>query len=507
MRSAAIGRLLGDRGPLGASLAAVILGAAWVSTWRPQVDPDAWWHLVRGGSIISDGAIPTVETSSWLTEGQRLISHSWLWDVLLAQADRLAGATGMSLLILPVTAAIVGLVWLLLSATAPDVPPIGRAILVLVAMIAALPLWAPRGQTLDVAFVLAAAWILSRYLGSGSIRPLIALPILGVAWANMHGSGILGLAATIVAAVAGGLIEVRCSRYSVRRVGILVAVGLVAVLATSINPYGPALLAYPFDRSIASAFSSAIVEWRPPDFGAPELVPYRLLLVAAVLSGVGWRHRVSDPFLLLAAAGWTLAALGAARFITISSALLVVALGPAMFTAVPGWPRVGSGDPPSDTADPVRAEIGRAPSVGLSAVALVAILAVGWTIIGPSAQAAAIGRRSPVAAVAALESLGCEGRLLPDYGWAGYVAWATGRQVGAYGDSPAPALSDQFALETLRVDPAAWFDGHRVDVVLMTAGSALSRWLDAAVGWRLAYDDGQATIHARATEPGCQPGA
>ncbi len=485
----------------------MILGAAWVATWRPQVDPDAWWHLVRGESILSDGAIPTVETSSWLTEGQRLVSHSWLWDVLLAQSDRLAEATGMSLLILPVTAAIVGLVWLLLSASAPEVPPIGRAVLVLVAMVAAIPLWAPRGQTLDVAFILVATLVLSRYLRSGSTRLLVALPILGVAWANLHGSGILGLAATVAAAVVGGLIEVRVGRYPVRRVGIVLAVGLVAVAATSINPYGTALLAYPFDRSIASAFSSAIVEWRPPDFGAQELVPYRLLLVAVVLSAVGWRRRRRDSFLLLAAAGWTFAALGAARFITISAALLVVAVGPVMIAAAAGLRRVGDESPPSDTPDPVAAPIGRAPSLALSAVALVAILAVGWTIIEPSAQAAAIGRRSPVAAVAALEALGCDGRLLPDYGWAGYVGWATGRQVGAYGDSSAPALSDQFAVETLRVDPDPWLDGHDVEVVLMTAGSALSRWLDADAGWRLAYDDGQATVHARADDPDCQPGA
>ncbi|MGH2476090.1 MAG: hypothetical protein ACRDIL_12585, partial [Candidatus Limnocylindrales bacterium] len=229
MRSAAIGRLVGDRGPIGGSLAAVILASAWVSTWRPQVDPDAWWHLVRGESIITNGAIPTVEASSWLTEGQRQISHSWLWDILLALSNRLAEATGMSLLILPVTALIVGLIWLLLTAAAPEMAPIGRAILVLVAVVAALPLWAPRGQTLDVAFVLAATWILSRYLRLGTFRVLFGLPVLGVAWANLHGSGILGLAATIAVAVVAGLIGTRWGRYPGQRIRMVLAFGLAAM--------------------------------------------------------------------------------------------------------------------------------------------------------------------------------------------------------------------------------------------------------------------------------------
>ena len=96
---------------MGGSLAAVVLALAWVATWRPQVDPDAWWHLAIGESIATTGTIPPTEPFSWLTAGGPFVAHSWLWDVLLAGAWRVAGATGTSLLILPVTAAIVWLVW------------------------------------------------------------------------------------------------------------------------------------------------------------------------------------------------------------------------------------------------------------------------------------------------------------------------------------------------------------------------------------------------------------
>jgi len=109
---ARFGGLLRDDGPMGRSLAAVVLAVAWVGTWRPQVDPDAWWHIAIGSSITETGRIPTVEPFSWLTAGERFVAHSWLWDVLMAEAWRAAGATGTSLLVLPATALIVWLLWL-----------------------------------------------------------------------------------------------------------------------------------------------------------------------------------------------------------------------------------------------------------------------------------------------------------------------------------------------------------------------------------------------------------
>lgn len=112
---ARLGRVLCDDGPLGRSLAAVVLAVAWVATWRPQVDPDAWWHLAIGESIVNTASIPALEPFSWLTAGDRLVAHSWLWDVLLASAWRVGDLTGTSLLVLPVMAFIVWLVWQLIS--------------------------------------------------------------------------------------------------------------------------------------------------------------------------------------------------------------------------------------------------------------------------------------------------------------------------------------------------------------------------------------------------------
>ena len=488
--------LLRNDGPMGRSLATVLLAVAWVGTWRPQVDPDAWWHIAIGSSITETGRIPSVEPFSWLTAGDRFVAHSWLWDVLIAGAWRASGATGTSLLVVPVTALIVWLVWQLIGLAAPAMAPLPRASLVLVAVIVVFPLWAPRAQTLDVAFVLASVFVLGRHLRNGWLGSLVAVPVLGLLWANLHGSAILGLAAGVAVAVVALPIGVRWGSWPRRPVGPLVVAGLGGLAAAAVNPYGPALLVYPFDRNVASAFSPAIAEWGPTDFGTIELVPFGVLLVVTVLMTAWQRGRSRDPFLLLTAAAWTFAALGSVRFVEIAGPLLVVALSPAL----EGTARVSHA---GRDATPAVGDRRPAAAGAIAAVAIAAVLAAGWLIIDPARQDAAIARRQPVAALAALDSARCTARLLPSYGWAGYVTWASGRQVGAYGNSAERAVEEQAAIEAVTLDPGPWLEAHGVGAVLMPLDGPLSQWLDQADGWRLAYRDDQATVHVRADATDC----
>jgi hypothetical protein len=498
---ARVRRLLGDRGPFGRSLAAIVLVAAWVATWRPQVDPDAWWHLAFGDAIATTGAIPTAETFSWLTAGDRIVLHSWLWELLLAGAYRLAGATGTSLLILPVTAAIVALLWWLLRTVAPGTPPLARALAVLAAAVAALPAWAPRAQTLDAAFVLVTVSVLARYVRDGERRPLLALPVIGLLWANFHGSAILALPATVVLALFALPIGARLGDRSLRSPLPVLGALAAALVAASINPYGPRLLLYPVDRTVASAFIPEIVEWRPPDLTAPGLLAFAALIAVAIAVSITRRGR-PDTFILITAGTWTLAALWSVRFLAIAACLLVVAVAATVRAGRDAAEAIGGGSP----SERELARSQRRPLWAITGIAAAAILAAGWLLIVPSAQDAAMRHRLPVAAVAALDASGCPGRLLVDYGWGGYVIWTAHRTVGAYGNSAERAVRDQLAVELAATDPAGWLQAHDVEIVLLPRGGPLSRWLDGAPGWQRRYEDDQATIHVRQGGEDCALG-
>ena len=170
----------------------------------------------------------------------------------------------------------------------------------------------------------------------------------------------------------------------------------------------------------------------------------------------------------------------------------MVALAPGVGVAVARWLGLTAG---ADVRGDVRdaAVEPEPPSAGgrrrsgaaiaIAGVAIVGILAAGWLIIDPQRQAAAIQRRLPVAAVAAFEAGGCTARLLPSYGWAGYVIWSTGRQVGAYGNSSGgPGHRAGAAGSRRSWILAPWLDDHGVGAVLMPADGPLSHWLDEADG-------------------------
>ncbi len=479
---------------MGRSISAVILVGAWVSSWRPQIDEDAWWHVAYGRVIVESGAIPPVERFSWLTDGSPLFLHSWAWDVLLSWADRLGGPTGMSILGLPFLAAVVGLLWLVVGSVAPGMPPIPRASLVLIGMLAGLGFWGARGLTLDVVFVLATILLVANYLARGSMTGLYVLPVIGLLWANLHGSGVPAFGVCLVTALIAIPLARRIGSWPDRSVRPLAMASGVAVAATLVNPYLFRLWTYPLDRSVASAFSPAIVEWRPPDLAAPELFVTRLLLPVALVAL--WRARASaaHPFFILMAAGWTFAALGAARFVPIAAAALVIGVAASAVTS-------------SEVAEEPGAGSHTAPGRSLVSVATAAIVAVlvviGASFITPAAQTAAIAHREPVAAVQALRAADCPGRLLAAYGWGGYVIRFADRPVGAYGNSPEGALTEQTAVELVTTDPRPLLEKHAVDVVLVHGGGPLSRWLDETDDWDRRYEDAQATIHVRDGATGC----
>ena len=213
--------------------------------------------------------------------------------------------------------------------------------LVVLGVVASLPLWAPRGQTLDVLFVLATAFAIASYLRLGTRTALFALPVIGVLWANLHGSALLGLVAILAIGLLSLPIGARWGVWPRPRVAPLAVAAVASLVAAMVNPYGPALLLYPFDRAVASAFSFDIIEWRSPDFRSPELLVARVLIASLLLLAAAWPRRRRDPFLLLTAAGWTFAALGAVRFLPIAALVVVAAAAPAIGPSVARW--LGSG--------------------------------------------------------------------------------------------------------------------------------------------------------------------
>jgi hypothetical protein len=489
--------LLGDDGPIGRSLAAIVLALAWVLTWRPQVDPDVWWHLRIGGDVLAQGDVPRLDTISWLTAGQPFVAHSWLWDVVVRVAYDVGGLTATSLIALPVSGLIIGLLWVLLRGGAPALPPLVVAAAVAVAIVAGLPIWTPRAQLWDLALILACVVLWRRYLRDGRAVALAPVPLLTILWANLHGSGVLGFPACLLALAVAYGVGVRWGTWPRRPIRPLLLSSAVALAALALNPYGLAIPLYPFDPAVASAFHPAIDEWRSPDFSEVGLLTMRLLVSGGLVVAIALRDRLRDPLFLLLAVGWTFVALGSVRFILIAGPMLVLALAPAVGEAARTW----MGGTWSRLAS---RPAGPAAIPWLGAAVVIVVIAIGGALqIAPARQSSEVASRYPVGAVDRLVAAACEERILNAYDWGGYLAFRTGRPVGAYGNSPGDVVETEAALERLVTDPAIFLDANDVDLVLMPTGGPLDRWLDLAPGWTLDGRDETASLHVRAGTGSC----
>ena len=168
--------------------------------------------------------------------------------------------------------------------------------------------------------------VLVEFKYARSTRLLWLLPVLMLAWVNLHGAFMLGIAllATFITCEWGNgwLFPVRHSR-STQPLGLLCTVMLATIAATLLNPQGLRILLYPFETVAMEASKGLIAEWQSPDFHQtlprislagifgwfiaavyarrkPDLTELLLPLLMIVAGLSAWRHLPLTAIVLLA---------------------------------------------------------------------------------------------------------------------------------------------------------------------------------------------------------------
>lgn len=475
----------------------------------PLIDGDVWWHIRAGREILASGAIPRTDTWSLVTPGAAWTSQDWLSNVVLAALDGLGpvGHTMASLLYSALVVIALVLLWLALSVRG-STGWLGRIVWLATGLTVAGPTLGVRVQVVDLLFAAATLLVLWHYLAHRRRRWLIALPLLAMAWANLHAGWVvlflLGgavLAGEFLDALAGRRLPGQAPPLAGRDAGWLLAAGLASLAAVALNPNGAALYAYPLTTSLIAAHRDYLAEWSPPDIA---LLPGQLLagfLVLGVLPALALgarRARCGDLLVLL---GLTLMAVSAARFLLLIP--LAAAVSSLLLDPILAESRFGR-----RLARPLRSLARPARTAGLgllNALLCAAVLAAGALVaaarVSPAAQARSIAEHMPVAAVDWLLDHPSGRRPFNTYSWGGYLGYRRpelpvfidGRS-DVYGDAPIRAYADAVQLN---VDPATLLDGYGIDHVLFNTGTPLARWLDARSEWQRVYRDPLATIWVR----------
>ena len=457
---------------LGFVAGVILLG---VTVAKGLQDADAFWHVVAGQVIVESGSVPSTDPFSFTYGGQPWTPHEWLGEVLMYVLDDRFGVAG-SLLAFGLLAGAIPVVHAVaLGRLGVRTPAIAAA--VAIGTVVMFPYVTVRPQVISWVFMTGLLWLLFSLRPDRPMR-LLALPLLFLAWANLHGLyvvgfGFIGMYALFTLA---GRTSMAPRRWW------LVGACLLAVMASMLTPAGPEGLLYPLRYIDAGDWGLAnIQEWQSPDFHNPAHWPFLVLLIALIATGgrgaPGW----------LVVLSWVTVAMGliSLRNVPIAAVVAIPVLAMSLDSRLPA-PR------------PMSARTARGRRLAELVVAAIVMVA-SLLILVPSDPAAAsasgVKGRYPVAALDRLASANPDARVLAEYGWGGYVIsrlYDTGGRVfidgrnDMYGDE----LLEEYS--TVREAEEGWeeiVDRHEVEVLLFPPRSNITRGFAEDAGWCVDYRD------------------
>lgn len=220
---------------------------------------DLAYQLRAGAEILDSGAIPATDTWTFTVAGTPWLDQQWGAQVLLTLGYRLGGWTGLVLLRAGLVGLAFGVLLLVVRRRAPTLGAIAATLLVIAAFLVSLTALALRPQLF--AIDLFAAVLLLLAIRDAHPRGVWLIPVIALAWANLHGTFLLAPALCGLAWF-GDLADMPRSRGAARHRMLLVAA--LATLATLVNPFGPAVLSYVANLTSNPSIAGRVSEWQPP---------------------------------------------------------------------------------------------------------------------------------------------------------------------------------------------------------------------------------------------------
>ena len=472
----------------------------------PLIDGDVYWHIRAGLEVLDSGRVPTEDSWTIVGDGMPWISQDWLSNVLLALGWRLGelGPTVLSLTWALFVVVALALLWCASGMRRPESGWLGRIVWLAAGLIVSGPVLGVRVQVVDLTLAAAVVACLWAYLARPDWRWLVALPIVTVAWANLHAGWplIWLLGGAVVAGEAGDHLLRRSNvpRLAWRHIAILAAVLMLSIPFLALNPNGLALYTYPLETSSIAAHRDFISEWQAPDPGTfigQVFIGFTMLITLPAL-WVGRRAmRLADALWII---GLTFMIVIGARFLLLAPIIAMTAglyIEPAIARS-----RVGRQfhAPLERLGRPRRGPLSVVNAVLIGLVVL-AGFGVTWARVSPRAQVELVEQHMPVRAVDWILANNPGSRPLNYYAWGGYLGlrrpdhpvYIDGRS-DIYGDAPIREYAEAVMLQT---DPGELLDRRALEYVLFPLDQPLADWLDGAAGWQRVYADELAGIWVR----------
>ena len=436
-------------------------------------DGDTGWHLATGAWIVAHARVPTSDPFSFTAPGRPWVAHEWLSELAMYASYRVAGWSGLIILIGTAMAALFAVV---AHEIRRCLSPRASVAALLMLVTGLLPSLLARPHIL--ALPILAAWlIVLLHARERGRAPPLNFALLMLVCANAHGSFVFGLALVGVFALEALIAAAAPDR---RRVVLgWGTFGVACAVVTTVTPAGVDGLVFPFYVDGLKLLAH-LNEWQPADFATFSGFEAILLATLAVLL---LRPVRIPPIRLLLMLGVLHLALQHTRqeIVLVVVGILVLAepLGKAWTAKT------------ASSATPGRER----RSIGVL-ILLLAIGLAGYRIAVPVVRADSAG--IPATALRHLPPPLRSQRVFNEYSFGGSLILAGIRpyidgRSDMYGD---PSTLDYFAIaggETARwrAANARWHFGWTI----LPPRSPLVHMLDRDPAWQRTYTDDVAVIH------------
>ena len=453
----------------------VVLGAIGVMELAQVSNAvDLAYHLKVGELIVAERAVPRTDVLAWTTAGRPWLDQNWGAQVAMYGIWRLGG---FPLLTVASALCTVG-AWALVAAACRRRTASLRLIAgaVLAGYLAAAAGFSARPQMFSLLLFAAELYLLE--VARTRPRAALAIPLLMVLWANLHGAFVVGVGLLVIE------VTVAVWRRDRPRAARYLLATAASVAALLVNPWGPRVLGYAVSLPVNPTVTGVVSEWaaatlrRPA--GALILAAIGVLVVALVRAPAP--ERAPEQLLRM-----------------------VLLAGLALPVALCALAR-------QDQARPAGAERGVPVLSGL----VLALLAVTLVVVSPPLSGTLLGPRpdlyaAPAATATWLAANPQPGRMFNYQPWGSYLEFrlGPGAQVGF--DSrvevpPADRWARYQAVITGRWDAERLLEEWRVDHVVTSQSEtpALVELLEVSGRWRLAFSSGDERVYTRVEHPGAR---
>ncbi len=499
----------------GATLAIVALSTTFVIHIKAD---DIWWHLRTGQYILSNWTIPDLNIFSYTAPDHPWLPHEWLSEVVFSltyQGLGFRGLVAMGILLNAVACALVYRLTVRYSGS-----PYLSALITLLAALMMLGNFSLRPYLFGNLFFIASLHAMEEPAAGGRLRPVLIFMLFS-AWANFHGSFIIGLATIVLYLAASMAAHLRGPKRSwapTRARLVDLAVAVVACTATPHHIYGLVFPLEYLENAISGEINylTNISEWQSADPTSPlgrMILFYAMFCVFAIL-GSGMAPSPIHLGLLVAFSFFAFTTIRNIPLLGIAATPVLARHLPRALTRMKRM--LGRATKPGRALDRFHANSvamdRRSRKVVLPALTGAFLLLVftaptSW----PVSYSAATGFDElgdlspgfyPEGLIEAVEARGADQRVFNYFNWGGAFIWALYPEVPVFIDQrndcyPINVFLDYFAVHEMQRGWRWVLDKWSVDTIAYPPREPLTDALRSDIDWIVVYEDEQAVLFVR----------